>query len=563
MILESISIRHYRSIDDISIELPKNKPLILFGPNNAGKSNILSAFDRILGERYPTFIDVEDSDYFLRDKIKNPTIDINVKFDSPYHSDYYRSYNSIFLTYGVDGKINENLLHDGNGKKLYISNDTREGFQSFLLDANRNTSFHFNYSNKYSLLSKFNKSLHDSLTDSDKIELSRSFENIKSVFENKAEFANMFTIFKDSIEESVKGFIHHLEADFSAYDPNNFARSLRINAFENSEVRSFDEFGTGEQQILVMAFAKAYMEAFKGKNFLFILEEPEANLHPLAQKWLKKYIYDLCESGLQIIISTHSPNFINPSNLEGLVRVYKEEAVTKIVQLDSTKLSQVLIETGVDKSKISFNNLGEYFDVRLYSEQLEGMFADTIVLVEGLTEKLSIPIWLERRKYFLSANGIEIINCMGKANIPTLYRLYTSFGYRCICIFDGDINNKKHTNKKNKLMEDILEDFEEVNIFTENRSKYYSCITGNNYVCFGQDYETATMIQIGEDKYKNLENEARAYNIENKQGIAKYIAKHSSQIPSFVDKLIEVLQFEDNIEYDGNDDYYPDDWIPF
>lgn len=558
MILEKINIRHYRSIENISIIMPKNKPLILFGPNNAGKSNILSAFDRILGERFPTFIDVEDSDYFMRDKNNNPTIDINVKFDSPYYADKYKSYSSIFLTYGVGGKINENLIHDGNNKKLYINSDARECFKSFLLDANRNTNFHFNYSNKYSLLSKFNKSLHDSLTDDDKKELSYSFENIKSVFENKTQFANMFTIFKDSIEESVKGFIHHLEADFSAYDPNNFAKSLRINAFENSEVRSFDEFGTGEQQILVMAFAKAYMEAFKGRNFLFILEEPEANLHPLAQKWLKKYIYDLCESGLQIIISTHSPNFINPSNLEGLVRVFKDEGVTKTIQLDTTKLKQVLIETGVNENRISSKNLGDYFDLRLYSEQLEGMFADKIILVEGLTEKLALPIWLERRDYFLSANGVEIINCMGKSNIPTLYRLYESYGYRCICVFDGDIS-KKDKDRKNNLMEDILEDFKESNIFVEDKNQYYTTITGNDFLCFGNDYESTMKFKLGEENYLELERKAIFSNIENKQGVAKYIAKNSIVIPDFIDDLIRIL----NCENKEDDLYWNNGDIPF
>lgn len=562
MRLEKINIRHYRSIENISIVMPKNKPLILFGPNNAGKSNILSAFDRILGERYPTYIDVEDSDYFMRDKVKNPTIDINVTFDSVYHSDKFNKYNSIFLTYGYGGRINENLIHSGNGNKLFISNETRESFQSFLLDTARNTSLHFNYSNKYSLLSKFNKSLHNTLTEIEKEELGASFEKIKGVFERKTEFSNMFSIFKDSIEASVKGFIHHLEADFSAYDPNNFAKSLRINAYEDMEIRSFEEFGTGEQQILLMAFAKAYMEAFKGKNFLFILEEPEANLHPLAQKWLKKYIYDLCESGLQIIISTHSPNFINPSNLEGLVRVYKDEGVTNTIQLDSTLLRQVLIETGVDENRISSNNLGDYFDLRLYSEQLEGMFADTLILVEGLTEKLAIPIWLERKKYFLPSNGIEIINCMGKANIPTLYRLYKSFGYRCICIFDGDINKTNLKDRKNKLLEDIFEDFEESKIYTVDKKRYYYVITGSDYLCFGQDYETTIKNQLGEDSYLKLEREAIACHIENKQGIAKYIAKNSNQIPNAIDKLIELLNYkidENNVDCEYNIDYE----IPF
>ncbi|MDO5040542.1 MAG: ATP-dependent endonuclease, partial [Peptoniphilus sp.] len=216
---------------------------------------------------------------------------------------------------------------------------------------------------------------------------------------------------------------------------------------------------------------------------------------------------------------------------------------------------------GVDENKISSNNLGNYFDLRLYSEQLEGMFADTIILVEGLTEKLAIPIWLERKKYFLSANGIEIINCMGKANIPTLYRLYKSFGYRCICIFDGDINKKNLKDRKNKLFEDILEDFEESKIYTEDKKRYHYIITGTDYVCFGQDYETTIKNQLGEENYVKLKEEATAYNLVNKQGIAKYIAKNSSHIPIAIDKLIEVLYPKINEE--GNEDYHFDDEIPF
>ena len=548
--LEQFTIRKYRSIEDITIKMPKNKPLILFGPNNAGKSNILSAIDRILGEKYPTYIDVEDSDYFMRDKINNPTIDINATFDSVYYTDRYKtqkSYNEIFLTYGYRGQLNENLIHDGNGNKFSISNDARAKFQSFLLDADRSINFHFNYSNKYSLLSKFNKSLHNSLTDDEKETLSRSYNDILNVFEQKSEFYDMFSIFKDTVEGSIKGFTHHLEADMSAYDPNNFAKNLRINACEGNEIRSFNEFGTGEQQILLMAFAKAYMEAFQQNDFLLILEEPEANLHPLAQKWLKKYIYDLCKSGLQIIISTHSPNFINPSNLEGLVRVYKEEGITKSKQIDSKELEQVLIDTGVPKDKISSDNLGDYFDLRLYAEQFEGLFAETVILVEGLTEKLALPIWLERKGYYLPSNGVEIVNCMGKANIPTLYRLYKSYGYRCICIFDGDIR-KGCTDEKNRLLENTLEDFKEEKIFSEDCKGYHPYITGSNFLCFGKDYEDTIKHQIGENAYNELYEEATFNHIEGKQGKAKYIAINSKEVPNCIDKIIKILE-NDNTNY--------------
>ena len=556
MRLEKIVIEKFRSIDKIYINFPENKPLILFGPNNAGKSNILSAINRLLGERFPTFIECEDSDYFMRNCKEYPTIKINAQFDGFYHYNRGEGYNTISLIYGYDGKINDNRICDNYGSKLFISSEDRERFQSFLLDAERNASYHFNYSNKFSILSKLNKSLHNSLTEEEREQLTCSFENIKKVFENKDEFSDMFNNFKSSIDESVKGFVHHLGADFSAYDPNNYAKALRINAYEDSNVRSFSEFGTGEQQILIMAFAKAYMQTFKGESFLFILEEPEANLHPLAQKWLKKYIYDLCESGLQIVISTHSPHFINPSNLEGLVRVYKEDGVTNIKQLSKEDLYNVLVQTGVPEDRIEMDSIGDYFDLRLYSEQFEGMFAEKIILVEGLTERLSLPIWLEKENYFLSANGVEIINCMGKANIPTLYRIYSAFGHKCICLFDGDLNKTNSNDRKNVLMENILPDFLESNCYTEDGKKYNEMNYGESYICFGKDYESTIKAQIGNEIYDNLVEEAKAASIENKQGIAKYIAINYDNTPKFITKLIELLNCKSN--ENENNIYYGD-----
>lgn len=41
MKLQRIVVDHYRSIEHIEIEFPVGKPVVLFGPNNAGKSNIL------------------------------------------------------------------------------------------------------------------------------------------------------------------------------------------------------------------------------------------------------------------------------------------------------------------------------------------------------------------------------------------------------------------------------------------------------------------------------------------------------------------------------------------
>ena len=77
-----VVIDQYRSIEHIDLTIPEGKPLVLFGPNNAGKSNIISAISRILGERFAPYVEMQDSDFFMRDKNKYPNACIGCHFDS-------------------------------------------------------------------------------------------------------------------------------------------------------------------------------------------------------------------------------------------------------------------------------------------------------------------------------------------------------------------------------------------------------------------------------------------------------------------------------------------------
>lgn len=182
MRVENIRIQKYRSIDDVVISFPANKPVVLFGPNNAGKSNILSAIDRLLGEKYPTYIEMLESDYFMRDKATHPTASIAAQFSEAYYIDRRGvSYQTIVLTYGYNGDLTENLIHDGRGNRLYVTNEQRAACQSYLIDAERNIQSAFNYSSKYSLLSKFSHQIHKALSATHKEELSAAFEQIKKL----------------------------------------------------------------------------------------------------------------------------------------------------------------------------------------------------------------------------------------------------------------------------------------------------------------------------------------------------------------------------------------------
>lgn len=530
MKLRSCAVTHYRSIESINISFPPNRPVILFGPNNAGKSNILSAINRVLGERYPTYIEMLDSDYYMRDKDTYPTADIVATFDSPLYFDKYgHGQSTIAVRYGNNGDLTDNLLHDGTGKRVYPSNEQRAACQSYLIDAERNIQSAFNYSSQYSLLSKFSRKIHEALSSEHKSELSSAFEQIKSSFEKTTEFSFFFKEFSEALTGSVKGFVHSLAVDFSAYDPNNYAKSMRIFAKEGDCIRGFEEFGTGEQQVLLMAFVKAYMKVFSSEHFVLIIEEPEAHLHPLAQKWLKEYISEMCESGIQVVISTHSTDFIDAEFLEGLVRVYKVGNTTKAKQLTRDELCSFCIASGAPAEKTTPDNVIDFYSTKLFSDQLKGMFAETIILVEGATEFFALPEYLKKKEYSLAEHGVEIINCRGKDAIPLFWRLFKAYGYSCYAIFDCD---KKPIDTA-KVFSGLI-----------SRSDWVignnECCVEKDYAFFGKDFESYFRSAISD--YDKLETQvSNEYQITTKPGKAKAVAQHSSGRVAFIDELIEQL----------------------
>lgn len=538
MKVKSIEIENYRSIKRAVLTIPESAPLVLFGPNNAGKSNILSAIDRVLGERWPLNIAMDDNDYFERDANKNPCASITASFERPIYYPNPRYGDSpvsdLSLTYWRPGFLGEETRFVGpDGKKLFIAPSDRQRCGSFYIQSNRSASTEFSYSSRSSLLSRFSKKLHEALSSEKKSELTQIYKAIVEEFESLQQYQDFSSSMRNSIEESVKGFVHNLSVDFSAYDPNNYGNTLRISAYEGEEVRSFDELGSGEQQIVIMAFAKAFMEAFGGdETIVLILDEPEAHLHPLAQKWLNHYIDDLCKSGIQVIMSTHSSAFLNIRNLEGLIRVQKKDGKTECIQVSSTDLVKLSEETGVSKGVASKENISDFFASRITNEQLEGMFAEKILLVEGMTEKLALPILLEKDGFLLPSEGVEIVCCNGKNSIPLIWRLYKAFGYKAFCLFDADESN----GKKNDQFRDIFN----IDSFDMKDSSF---ICEDEYAYFGKDWESYLLATY--QNYSSIIDTLRrdiGTDTSSKPSVAYAFASECDEPPTFISSLRSALE---------------------
>ena len=79
--------------------------------------------------------------------------------------------------------------------------------------------------------------------------------------------------------------------------------------------------GSGEMSASILVYK--VLNASEGS--LILLDEPEVSLHPLAQEKLRDFLLSqILEKRLQVVVSTHSPSFVNGLPKES-IKVFREE----------------------------------------------------------------------------------------------------------------------------------------------------------------------------------------------------------------------------------------------
>jgi putative ATP-dependent endonuclease of OLD family len=344
-----------------------------------------------------------------------------------------------------------------------------------------------------------------------------------------------------------------------AHDPNQSDKPIDV-----------DELGEGARNMILIALLRSYAKNFKNGgevNGILALEEPELFLHPQARRHLATVLRDLAQTGLQVIISTHSDSFIDTEFFESIGRVIKiadpdneGKEQTVLVQTDNKKLVDFAIETGVPKEKVDVSNIQPFYKTTSNHRLNEGFFARCLVLVEGETEELAIPEYLAVLGLDCDANGISIIEVKGKNQIPKYWRLYASFNIPIIVIFDNDNkDSKEKSNKKiatcfNITTDDILNEVD-CHKHLSSKTTYPTDI-----LVLEIDFETAIKKDLTkkgfEGLYEALEQEAvkviKPLKGQQKGAIARHVARElQTQIgeyaPDFVKQLADIINGKINL----------------
>jgi predicted ATPase len=158
------------------------------------------------------------------------------------------------------------------------------------------------------------------------------------------------------------------------------------------------------------------------RHFVLLVEEPELYLSPHAQRHLYRLLRTLAQAGNQILYSTHAPVFLSVDRLEEL-------ALVRHTPSEGTSLFQPEPLAEAE----TFRALSE-FD----SDRAELFLARCAVLVEGRTEKLIFPLVFEALGVDADKEGILVLECGGKGNMPLFARVCNACNVPYVVVHDRD-----------------------------------------------------------------------------------------------------------------------------
>jgi hypothetical protein len=158
------------------------------------------------------------------------------------------------------------------------------------------------------------------------------------------------------------------------------------------------------------------------RHFVLLIEEPELYLSPHAQRHLYGLLRALAQAGNQILYSTHAPVFLSVDKLEELALVrHTPTGGTSLLQPEPLAEAE------------TFRALSE-FD----SDRAELFLARCAVLVEGRTEKLTFPLVFEALGVDADKEGILVLECGGKGNMPLFARIANACSVPYVVVHDRD-----------------------------------------------------------------------------------------------------------------------------
>lgn len=521
MYISKISISNFRNFKNNVVEFNSGLNVII-GPNNAGKTNLIKALQFIFNRENREKPTIDDFSKISSNFLEPPKIEITATLSEENDMEMEDDKNVIYdwlvketpkyeaqLTYIFylpskhmeDYKIRINELKDDEGNykqekcfrmidkvflKKYVSQiyggdpkreekATSENLDKFdfqFLDAIRDAEKEMFYGN--------NTLLRDVLTYFLDFEITEGRDLKKLNEKQKKELEHRENEFNEKSKKLLEHLINRVakdkileyseetgadkggKPDFDAeVSEQEILFALRLIIEKNGIKIPIKNNGLGYNNLLFIALVLAKMQmkcsASMGDNAkifpILTIEEPEAHLHPSMQYKLLQFLnknLGTQKQARQIFVTSHSTNITSAVDLNSIVCLYEDINGKQSIGYPGKALSDK------KEDRESKNYIERFLDVT----KSNMLFADRIIFVEGLAEKLLLPCfaaYLDKEEELLTKH-IDIVSvdsCTFKHFLKIFSYNTDSNPYainkKVICLTDADpMIKEKESNGENK-----------------------------------------------------------------------------------------------------------------
>jgi len=590
MNIRRIRLNNYRNFNDFEMEFHDGLNVII-GANNSGKTGLLYAI-KLLNS--PSKINVEDFnknnlikfkklyliqspqiriEYDIEHRIQEnntadesiikllPFLGMDKILDSRVENENNVEYN-IFATVKATYALDIKYLEEYKKEVLDVDN-----YEDYLIMLNRfvESSYSWNYTNGVTeakieqkmatnifeirfieaertsegVRKETKKELDKFLSDTDKIkEIDKFKKNAADELENilKPSLNKMSDIFEN--EKNEIGLKKGNVSISSAIKPKisvSDAYVTEVKDTKNGFNIPLSYNGLGYNNLINIYMLIKLSDIKTGKDFrILCLEEPEAHLHPAMQYKLFKYLSNLDkenELNQQVFVTTHSSNISAVAGLDNMFMIQYDRCVEQENCCQQSLQKQFEDESNNNNKSEAKRHLSKFLDVT----RSDMLFADKVILVEGLAEKLLLPMFMTKCGVPYEDENISIVEIGGK-HFEHFLELFNNNAVKkkVLCITDKDFSwiEKEIVDKKDNY---ILKTKDDYNIF---KSPHIEKI--NKRFKF-DEFKLVTQTKGG----KTFEDELFLENYDN-----KYIK----------DKLFEMVLSDNNLDYFEKNKYDISKW---
>lgn len=469
MFIKKIKIKNFRNFNDFEMDF-KDGLNVIIGSNNSGKTSLLHAI-RLLS--FPSDINIHDFnknnliqfkelylneaphiqlEYDIEHKIFEedttdesiikllPFLGIEKIMNSRSDGDKGVEYN-IFATIQATFYLDNKFIEDYKREVQVISS-----FDEYFLMLTRYVNSHYlwrytNGNTETSIEAKLAREIftiqyiNAERTGSDVAkEIKKDISTLLKDNEKKKEYdafiSKVDNDLKDILEPSITKMSNLFENENNeiGLKKGNISITSQINSKLSAEDSYITEVkdtksnynlplsynGLGYNNLVNIYMLIKLSDIRKGIDFkILCLEEPEAHLHPAMQYKLFKYISNLNENNelnQQVFVTTHSSNITAVAGLDNMY-IIQYDRQGEHSDCCQQSLKQQLTDDGENTFKSNAkNHLNKFLDVT----RSDMLFADKVILVEGIAEKMLLPMFMEKVGCPYEDEHISIVEIGGK-----------------------------------------------------------------------------------------------------------------------------------------------------